>query len=86
MKITFNQLQQIIETVYAVSFNGTFYLVSPCGDYLYQEHDPDNTVHLTHVDGDIHIDKHGATFSIGGNPIRMVFLNIRNPLQGYPVI
>jgi hypothetical protein len=86
--ITLEQFHNLLADAYAVCVNDTLYFVGYDTDdnpYI-SDNDGDDYVDLSTVDGDITIDKGGAYFEIAGDPIRMVFLNIRNPLQGYPVL
>ena len=88
MNITLETFHELLAAAYAVSVNDTLYFVGYDTDdnpYI-ADNDGDDYVDLSTVDGDITIDKGGAFFEIQGEPIRMVFLNIRNPLQGSPVL
>lgn len=88
MKITLEQFHQLLEDAYAVSVNDTLYFVGYDTDdnpYI-SDNDGNDYVDLSTVDGDITIDKGGALFEVMGDSIRMVFLKIRNPLQGYPIL
>jgi hypothetical protein len=88
MNITLQQLHELLAYAYAVCVNDTLYFVGYDEDenpYI-ADNDGNDYVDLSTVDGDITIDKGGAYFEIAEQPIRMVFLHCKNPLQGYPIL
>jgi hypothetical protein len=88
MNITLEQFHELLADAYAVSVNDTLYFVGYDTDenpYI-ADNDGEDYVDLSTVDGDITIDKGGAFFEVAGESIRMVFLSIRNPLSGYPIL
>lgn len=88
MNITLEQFHELLADAYAVCVNDCLYFVGYDTDdnpYI-ADNDGQDFVDLSTVDGDITIDKDCAFFYVQETPIRMVFLKVRNPLQGYPIL
>ena len=80
--ITLQQFHNLLADAYAVCLNDTLYFVGyDIDDNPYLAYNNGhNYVDLSTVDGDIEVDDYAVSFWVAGNPIRMLFLNIKSPL------
>jgi hypothetical protein len=78
--ITLEQFHTLIADSYAVCVNDTLYFVGYDTDdnpYI-ADNDGNDYVDLSTVDGDIEVDDDYAVFFyVNGEPLRMIFLNIK---------
>ena len=80
--ITLEQFHNHLADSYAVCVNDTLYFVGYDTDdnpYI-ADNDGQDYVDLSSVDGDIEVDDYAVSFWVAGEPIRMLFLNIKSPL------
>jgi hypothetical protein len=82
--ITLNQFHDLLSDSYAVSVNDTLYFVGydTVGDenpYI-SDNDGDDYVDLSTVDGDIEVHPNYVFFHVQGEPMQMVFLQIKKPV------
>jgi hypothetical protein len=81
--ITLEQFHELLSDSYAVCVNDTLYFVGYDTDdspYI-ADNDGNDYVDLSTVDGDIELDDDYAVFFyVNGDPLRMIFLNIKSPL------
>lgn len=81
--ITLEKFHNLLADAYAVCVNDTLYFVGhDTNDNPYiADNDGNDYVDLSTVDGDIEVDDdYAAFFYVNGNPIRMIFLNIKFPI------
>ena len=81
--ITLNQFHDLLADSYAVCVNDTLYFVGYDTDdnpYI-ADNDGNDYVDLSTVDGDIEVDdNYAVSFWVQGEPIRMLFLDIKSPI------
>ena len=81
--ITLQQFHNLLADSYAVCVNDVLYFVGYDTDdnpYI-ADNDGNDYVDLSTVDGDIEVHKNYVFFHIQGEPIQMVFLEIKTPLM-----
>ena len=77
--ITLDKFHNLLADAYAVCVNDTLYFVGYDTDdnpYI-SDNNGDDYVDLSSVDGDIEVDDYAVSFWVAGEPIRMLFLNIK---------
>ena len=80
--ITLEKFHDLLADAYAVCANDTLYFVGYDTDdnpYI-SDNDGNDYVDLSTVDGDIEVDDYAVFFYIQGEPIRLIFLNIKSPI------
>lgn len=87
--ITLEQFHNLLAHAYAVCVNDTLYFVGYNTDCALQDapnhpyiadNDGNDYVDLSQVDGDIEVHPNYVTFFVGGEEMRMVFLDIKSPV------
>jgi hypothetical protein len=81
--ITLDQFHNLLANSYAVCVNDTLYFVgyNPEDDTPYiADTDGHDYVDLSTVDGDIEVHPNYVFFYVQGEPMQMVFLNIKSPI------
>jgi hypothetical protein len=77
--ITLKQFHEMLRRAYAVSVNDTLYFVGYeiDGSPYIADNNGDDHVDLSTVDGDIEVFPYHVLFYVGGEMIKMYFLNMR---------
>ena len=80
MNITLETFHELLADCYAVSVNDTLYFVGyDTHDNPYiSDNDGQDYVDLSTVDGDIEVHPNYVFFHVNGEPLQMVFLNIKS--------
>jgi len=81
--ITLNQFHDLLSDAYAVCVNDTLYFVwydTDDNPYI-ADNDGDGYVDLSTVDGDIEVHPNYVFFYIQEQPMQMVFLQIKKPIE-----
>ena len=79
MNLTLQQFHNLLADCYAVCVNDALYFVGYDTDdnpYI-ADNDGNDYVDLSTVDGDIEVDDYAVSFWVAGEPIRMLFLDIK---------
>ena len=80
--ITLEQFHDLLGDAYAVSLNDTLYFVGYDNDgNPYVSESPshgDDYLDLSSVDGDIELDDYAVSFFVGGDPVRILFLTVKD--------
>jgi hypothetical protein len=75
--ITLNQFHELLRKCYAVSVNDILYFVSyDIHNPYIADNDGQDYVNLSQVDGDIEVFPYYVLFYVGGEMIKMSFLNM----------
>jgi hypothetical protein len=80
--ITLEQFHELLADSYAVCVNDTLYFVGYDTDdnpYI-ADNDGNDYVDLSEVDGDIEVHPNYVFFYVQGEPMQMVFLQIKKPV------
>jgi hypothetical protein len=80
--ISLNQFHELIADSYAVCVNDTLYFTGYVTDnnpYI-ADNDGNDYVDLSTVDGDIEVHPNYVFFYVQGEPMQMVFLQIKQPV------
>ena len=78
--ITLEQFHDLLGDAYAVSLNDTLYLVGydNDGNPYVSDNSGDDYLDLSSVDGDIELDDYAVSFFVGGDPVRILILTIKD--------
>ena len=78
--ITLEQFHDLLGDAYAVSLNDTLYFVGydNDGNPYVSDSDGDDYLDLSSVDGDIELDYYAVSFFVGGDPVRILFLTVKD--------
>lgn len=78
--ISLETFHDLLGDAYAVSLNDTLYFVGydKDGNPYVSDNDGGDYVDLSSVDGDIELDDYAVSFFVGGDPIRILFLTIKD--------
>ena len=77
--ISLEEFHELLGLAYAVSVNDTLYFVGhdTDGNPYTADNDGDDYLDLSSVDGDIEVDDYALSFFVGGQPIRLLILTIK---------
>lgn len=77
--ITLEEFHDLLDEAYAVSVNDTLYFVGhdTDGNPYTSDDDGDDYLDLSSVDGDIEMSDYALSFFVGGQPIRLLILTIK---------
>jgi len=77
--ISLEEFHDLLGLAYAVSINDTLYFVGydTDGDPYTADKDGDDYLDLSSVDGHIQVDGNALFFHVGGQPIRLLILTIK---------
>ena len=78
--ISLETFHDLLGDAYAVSLNDTLYFVGydNDGNPYVSDNDGCDYIDLSSVDGDIELDDYAVSFFIGGDPVRILFLTIKD--------
>jgi hypothetical protein len=78
--ISLETFHDLLGDAYAVSLNDTLYFVGydNDGNPYVSDNDGGDYIDLSSVDGDIELDDYAVSFFVGGDPIRILFLTIKD--------
>ena len=77
--ITLEQFHDLLGDAYAVSLNDILYFVDyNDGNPYVSDNSGDDYLDLSSVDGDIELDDYAVSFFVGGDPVRILILTIKD--------
>lgn len=78
--ISLETFHDLLGDAYAVSLNDTLYFVGydNDGNLYVSDNDGGDYIDLSSVDGDIELDDYAVSFFVGGDPVRILFLTIKD--------